>query len=162
MEKMGEVKVLFVCLGNICRSPLAYGVGKKMAAQERSLKVVVDSAGTCDHHAGDTAHHGSVAVARKRGIDITDHRARKVRKSDFDEFDYIVAMDASNLRDLKRKCPPEHAHKLSLLLAHSEQHRGEDVPDPYYGHPSFEVVFDIVEDGVRGFFSSVLATRPNA
>jgi protein-tyrosine phosphatase len=129
---------------------------------EGSFKVVVDSAGTCDHHAGGTAHHGSIAVARKHGIDITDHRARKVRKSDFDEFDFVVAMDASNLRDLKRKCPQQHAHKLSLLLAHSERHRGEDVPDPYYGHPSFEVVYDIVEDGVRGFFSAVIATRSDA
>jgi protein-tyrosine phosphatase len=159
---MTQVKVLFVCLGNICRSPLAYGVAKKMAAELAQPVVVVDSAGTGGHHAGSSAHHKSVAVARKHGVDISKHRARKVRKSDFEDFDFIVAMDASNLQDLKRKCPSEHAHKLSLLLTYSERHRGEDVPDPYYGHPSFEAVYAIVEDGVRGFFSSVLAPRPEA
>lgn len=158
-----EVKVLFVCLGNICRSPLAYAVGHKLAqAYADEVKVFVDSAGTSGCHTSEGAHHKSVAVARKHGMDLSRHQARKVSKNDFERFDYIVAMDASNLRDLKAKCPPEHAHKLSLLLAHSERYRNQDVPDPYYGHPSFEAVFDIIEDGVSSFYSSVLGLRPYA
>ena len=122
------MRVLFVCTGNICRSPTAEGVLRllleKSALHER---VEVDSAGTHDYHVGEPPDRRAIAHAGRRGYDISSFRARQVSADDFETFDVLIAMDRGHLRILERLCPPEHRHKLRLFLAE------RDVPDPYYG-----------------------------
>jgi protein-tyrosine-phosphatase len=126
--------VLFVCLGNICRSPLADGVFCHLL-RERGLEAhyTVDSAGTSAYHAGDPADSRSIAVARKHGIAVPSI-SRKVRTSDFTEFDWVVAMDRQNMSDLRAEEPAESTARLVLLREYDPE-GGEDVPDPYYGGP---------------------------
>jgi len=135
--------ILFVCTGNICRSPTAEGVLKRLAS-EASLDLRVASAGTHDYHAGEAPDERAQHHAGRRGYDLSAQRARKVKKSDFREFDLILAMDRGHLDILRRMCPVEHRGKLRLLLP------GRDLPDPYYGGPEgFEQVLDLVEDACR-------------
>jgi len=137
------VRILFVCMGNICRSPTAEGVMRHLLA-ERGLddEVDVQSAGTGGWHAGDPPDARATAAARERGITL-EGAARQVTAEDFDEFDVLVAMDRDNLANLRAIAPAGTEHKLRLLLGD-----GRDVPDPYYGGPSgFEDVLDLVESG---------------
>jgi len=137
------VKVLFVCTGNICRSPTAEGVLRHMA-EEEGIELEVRSAGTGDWHAGCAPDERAQRHAKGRGYDLSALRARQVRPSDFAEFDLILAMDRGHLRALERMAPPEGRHKLRLFAA------GRDVPDPYYGGPQgFEDVLDLVEAACR-------------
>ncbi|MCB9670567.1 MAG: low molecular weight phosphotyrosine protein phosphatase [Alphaproteobacteria bacterium] len=130
--------VLFVCLGNICRSPMADAIAAHMARQ-RGLDLRVDSAGTGAWHAGEAADRRTLAVLRAHGIPY-DGRARQVRVSDFAEFDLILAMDRSNLRDLLAICPPANRDRVHLVLEPLGE--GLEVGDPYYGGPDgFEVVY---------------------
>ena len=135
------MKVLFVCTGNICRSPTAAGVFAyfvRQAGLEEAIQV--ESAGTHDYHVGQAPDLRAQDHAKRRGYDLSALRARQVRKRDFLEFDHIVAMDSGHLEILREHCPPEHQAKLRLLI------RGRDVPDPYYGGPDgFERVLDMVE-----------------
>lgn len=142
------VKVLFVCMGNICRSPVAAAVFRDLV-QQRNLsdKIAVDSAGTYGFHVGDTADDRASESALRRGIDLSDHRARRVCEDDFREFDYLLAMDRENYEDLLGVSPSGLEGRVHLLLQFAP-HLGEDeVPDPYYGGPSgFEHVLDIVQE----------------
>jgi len=146
--------VLFVCLGNICRSPLAEGVMRARSAAA-GLSLVLDSAGTGDWHIGRPPDRRSVAVARAAGIDISALRARQVNPRDFQTFSHVVAMDRSNLADLRRLAPPGGRASLSLLLDHAgDAGRARDVPDPYYGGPEdFEHCLALVEAGVAGLIA---------
>jgi protein-tyrosine phosphatase len=135
------VRILFVCMGNICRSPTAEGVMRHLLA-ERGLdgEIEVQSAGTGGWHAGNPPDARSTAAARERGITLQGE-ARQVTTSDFEDFDLLVAMDRDNLEDLRAIAPPGTEHKLRMLVAD-----GRDVPDPYYGGPrGFEDVLDLVQ-----------------
>jgi protein-tyrosine phosphatase len=135
------MKVLFVCTGNICRSPTAAGVFAHFVRQAGLTdSIQVESAGTHDYHVGSAPDERAQEHARQRGYNLSALRARQVRKKDFAEFDCIVAMDRGHLRLLQSNCPPELQGKLRMLL------KGRDVPDPYYGGPEgFERVLDLVE-----------------
>jgi protein-tyrosine phosphatase len=145
------MRVLFICTGNICRSPTAEGVFFKMVREAGLAAVSVDSAGTHDYHVGDPPDPRSVAAAFRRGYDLSPLRARQVSPADFERFDLILAMDAGHLSQLKRLCHPAHAGKLKLMMDFAGALTGQDVPDPYYGGADgFERVLDMIEDASRG------------
>ncbi|MEM7530030.1 MAG: low molecular weight protein-tyrosine-phosphatase [Pseudomonadota bacterium] len=134
-------RVLYVCLGNICRSPMAEGVLAARAA-EAGIEIVVDSAGTSDWHVGDMPDPRAIEAAAVRGIDISEQRARQVQSTDFRAFDLILAMDERNLAKLQRLAPK--GARARLRLAHPD---GREVPDPYYGGPDgFVAVLDMLEE----------------
>jgi protein-tyrosine phosphatase len=135
--------ILFVCTGNICRSPTAEGVLRHLAQQE-SIELHIESAGTGDWHIGHPPDERSQQHARKRGYDLSAQRARQVRLEDFDRFDMILAMDRSHLRALQKLAPARHHAKIRLFV------EGRDVPDPYYGGAEgFDKVLDLVEAQCR-------------
>jgi protein-tyrosine phosphatase len=145
-------RVLFVCLGNICRSPTAEGVfGHMLAAQAPHLKVEIDSAGTAAYHIGSAPDPRSRRAAQSRGIDISGLRARQVRMEDFSRFDLILAMDRENLGEL-RAMQPEHSRALvQLFLDYAPELQLRDVPDPYYGGAdAFEKVLDLATTASQG------------
>jgi len=145
------MRILMVCLGNICRSPLAEGILKHKVRQH-GLAWTVDSAGTGAWHVGELPDARSIAVARHFGIDITDQRARQFRPEDFEQFDHIFVMDVQNLRDVLRLAPrQEHRQKVRLLLDVLHPNEGREVPDPYYGGADgFESVFRLIEAACDG------------
>ena len=144
------VKVLFVCMGNICRSPLAEAALRDEAVR-LGLDVEVDSAGTGGWHSGEPPDHRAIAAARRNGVDISRQRARKVSRADFDRFDHVVALDADNLADLEALRPPDSRACLSLLLDHVAGREGEAVADPYYGGDAhFDTAWLDVSAGARG------------
>ena len=157
MSGKKSLKILIVCLGNICRSPTAHGVLSKMIIS-KSLKgtIEVDSAGTGSWHVGENPDVRSIQAASSRGYDISKLTARQVKDTDFSEFDYLLAMDKSNLSDLNKLCPERYKHKLELFLRFDSS--GESsVPDPYYDENSgFEVVFDLIEDTCEKFLDYVI------
>ena len=151
-----KIGVLFVCTGNICRSPTAEGVLRhqaKLGGLEDRLKI--DSAGTHDYHIGDPPDRRSVAAARRRGIDLSALRARQVVAGDFEQFDYVIALDRGHFDLLRADCPPAHLSRLSLFL----KHLGEDlhdVPDPYYGNAKgFDDVLDLIERGCAALLAHI-------
>lgn len=155
-------RILFVCLGNICRSPAAEAVLRAKAV-ERSLSVHVESAGTGGWHAGDGADARMVRAAARRGYALGGHRARQVAFSDFYEFDYLLAMDMKNEADLLAIAPPNRACDIRLFLDFSGGATRE-TPDPYYGGPEgFEHVLDLLEAGAEGFLAHLEESgRPTA
>lgn len=145
--------ILFVCLGNICRSPLAEGIFRNRAAKA-GLDLVIDSAGTGDWNIGKAPDPRAQAVARKHGLDIADMRARQVTADDFHRFTDIIAMDASNLSNLKAMQPQDGRAQLSLLLDHVPGRAGEAVADPYYGDDSgFDVTWAEVSEAVNALIA---------
>lgn len=157
------VNVLFVCMGNICRSPTAEGVFSKLV-EEQGLaeKIGIDSAGTHAYHTGEAPDSRAQQSALKRGINIGSLRARKAIAKDFGRFDYVIAMDYDNLSHLESICPEEHVEKLSLFLEYGSQSDIKEVPDPYYGGPlGFERVLDLVEDASRGLLEAILERHPH-
>lgn len=159
MTKSDSVRVLFVCMGNICRSPAAEAVMKQMV-RDRGLqdKIRIDSAGTLGYHAGNPSDPRMRAAGTKRGY-IFDHLARQVRREDFFEFDYIVAMDRDNLEGLKGFSPVKENGRaeVSLLLEHCVEQGLCEVPDPYYGGPDgFEHVMDLVEAGCEALLARIV------
>lgn len=139
------MKLLFVCLGNICRSPLAEGIMKHKIV-ELGLDWEVDSAGTGGWHAGDLPDSRSIQVAKKHGIDLTYQRARKLRSIDYEAFDRIYVMDSMNYQDVKRLANEEEYDKIELIMNEVEPHRNINVPDPYYGEgDGFENVFQMLD-----------------
>lgn len=145
MESQERPSVLFVCLGNICRSPTAEGVFAHKASKIR-VELTIDSAGTAGFHTGASPDKRSQNVAAKRGYNLSKLQCRKVNDDDFHKFDYIVAMDKANLQDLRRKCPEDLHHKISLFMSFT-QSDFDEVPDPYYsGLKGFELVLDLIEE----------------
>ncbi|MEO1309579.1 MAG: low molecular weight protein-tyrosine-phosphatase [Pseudomonadota bacterium] len=143
-------RVLFVCLGNICRSPAAEGVARALA-RERGLSLFLDSAGTGGWHEGDSPDVRMIRAAGRRGYDLSHQRARQVQFADFYEFDYLVAMDLRNQSDLLAMAPPNRECDIRLLLDFADTEERE-TPDPYYGGPDgFDHVLDLLEAGVTGF-----------
>ncbi len=152
LTDMNKISVLFVCMGNICRSPTAEGVFRRLV-QGAGLahRLHIDSAGTHDYHIGSAPDARASEAALKRGYDLSALRGRQVGPQDFQAFDYILAMDRENLSNLKRICPPEHVGKIFLFLEFSPNFSETEVPDPYYGGAQgFEHVLDLVEDAGRG------------
>jgi protein-tyrosine phosphatase len=147
--------VLFVCLGNICRSPLAEAAFRR-EAERLGLDVEIDSAGTGDWHIGYPPDPRAAAVAARNGVDISDLRARQVTPDDFRRFDHIVALDANNLRDLERLRPVDGKARLSLLLDHVEGREGQAVADPYYGEEThFDAAWSDVAAGADGLAKTI-------
>ena len=143
------VSILFVCLGNICRSPLAEGAFRAEAAR-LGLDFTADSAGTGGWHQGEPPDRRAIAAARRGGVDVSGQRARKVIRADFDRFDLIVALDADNLADLERLRPAGSRARLSLLLDHVPGKEGQAVADPYYGGDShFDTTWRDVTEAAR-------------
>ncbi|HLX80660.1 MAG TPA: low molecular weight protein-tyrosine-phosphatase [Burkholderiales bacterium] len=147
-------RLLFVCTGNICRSPTAEGVFRAMA-EKAGLQVHVDSAGTHGYHAGEAPDRAAVAHALRRGYDISGLRARQVAKRDFEAFDMVIAMDRGQLLLVEELCAPEYRHKLRLMLDFAGL-EDNDIPDPYGRGPEmFELVLDMVEAASRGLLDHV-------
>lgn len=151
------IKVVFVCLGNICRSPTADGVFQKLVLDAGlQEKITVDSAGTAGWHQGRAPDIRTIASAKKRGYDLSPLRARQVLAQDFSHFDYILAMDSVNLSDLAALRPLDFSGHLGLLLGFAERKDFADVPDPYHGGDrDFELVLDLVEDAARGLLAAI-------
>lgn len=155
------VNVLFVCLGNICRSPSAEGVFGAVVERERLAdRIQVDSAGTASYHLGRPPDPRAQAVARRRGIDLSGLRARRIEPNDFRRFDHLLAMDRRNHADLLAICPPGAEHRLSLFLAFAPEAKALDVPDPYLGGSAdFERMLDLIELGARGLLAHLRHAR---
>ncbi|MCB1789722.1 MAG: low molecular weight phosphotyrosine protein phosphatase [Gammaproteobacteria bacterium] len=151
------VKVLFVCMGNICRSPTAHGVFRAMVESEGLAgQIEIDSAGTHAYHVGSAPDKRAAATAKTRGVDLSDLVARRVDVADFELFDYVLAMDQENFLALSEICPREHLEKIQLFMDFAPEMRTREVPDPYYGGPSgFERVFDLVETASRALLNDI-------
>lgn len=151
------VNVLFICLGNICRSPAAEGVFRALVAREGlDGRVTCDSAGTGSWHIGEPPDRRMRAAAKRRGVDLDSLRGRQVTAADFETFDYVLAMDADNLANLRALCPPGREARLARLLDFAPQLGQRDVPDPYYGgEAGFERVLDLVEAASAGLLADI-------
>jgi protein-tyrosine phosphatase len=156
------VKILFVCLGNICRSPTAEAVLRGIATREApELAISVDSAGTANYHPGASADRRSQAAARKREYDLSASRARQVRGQDFVDFDLILAMDRANLQHLQAMAPASARRKIHLFLDYAPEQPTREVPDPYYsGAHGFEEVLDLIEAASRGLLRRLREQTP--
>lgn len=156
-EDTDVIKVLFVCMGNICRSPTAESVFRRLVqAAGLESKILIDSAGTHDYHVGQCPDKRAQRAAQQRGYFMEDLRGRQVSAQDFQKFDYVLAMDMENLGYLQRICPKPHAHKVDLLMSFSKRFQEREVPDPYYGGAEgFETVLDMVEDACRGLLEKI-------
>ena len=152
------VKVLFVCMGNTCRSPTAEGVFRyKVAQANLQDHISIDSAGTHAYHVGNPPDARAQDAALKRNIDLSSQRARRVNADDFSSFDYVIAMDDSNKRDLLTICPAGFEDRIHLFLDFAEGNETE-VPDPYYGQGrGFEIVLNLVEDAADGLLARIHA-----
>lgn len=149
------LKLLFVCMGNICRSPTAEGMFQKLLEQsELKTQIQIDSAGTHSYHIGEPPDRRSQLVALQRGIHLSHLRARQVKSEDFTQFDYILAMDKNNYGWLDSHCPQQHKHKLYLFLAFAPHLKQREVPDPYYGGATgFDQVLDLTEAASQGLLA---------
>jgi len=154
-----QIRILFVCMGNICRSPTAEGVFKRYVAEAGlAERIASDSAGTVDYHVGEPPDARAQVAASRRGYDLSTLRGRQVSHQDFADFDYLLAMDEINLHALVRLCPPQHTHKLKLFMEFSAIAGSREVPDPYYGGPKgFERVLDMVEQAAQGLLRHLRA-----
>ena len=155
-----RIRVVFVCLGNICRSPLAEGTFRRHVEQAGlSQRFHIDSAGTAAYHAGEPPDPRSVQEARRQGVDISGQRARKFVASDLSRFDYVMAMDRANLRDIRALAKGPVKAEIGLMLAEGDS-RGTEVPDPYYGGArGFSVVWQMVDVATAGLLVRVRTER---
>ena len=151
------INVLFVCLGNICRSPTAEGVFRDLVEREGlSDKVRTDSAGTHAYHIGEPPDGRAQAEAKRRGIDISGLRGRQARAKDFKDFDYVLAMDRSNQQNLLSICPMDLEERLSMCLDFAPNVERREVPDPYY-EGGFDSVYDMIEQAAQGLLADIRA-----
>lgn len=151
-------------MGNICRSPTAEGVFRRLVA-ERGIETVLEiaSAGTHDYHVGEPPDARAIAAARRRGVDLSGLRARSVANDDFQRFDLILAMDEQNLAELRRRVAPEYRDRLRLMMDYAPDAARRFVPDPYYGGAQgFEEVLDLLEQAAEGLLREVLARTQRA
>jgi protein-tyrosine phosphatase len=158
---MAKHRLLFVCLGNICRSPMAEGVFRRVAADEKVLHLFeIDSAGMGDWHKGQAPDHRAQAAALNRGVDISGQSARKVELEDFDAFDLLIAMDGSNYAELMDLAPYDARHKVRRFLDYAPHTGTRDVPDPYYGGAAgFDHALDLIEAASRGLLAELLEKK---
>jgi protein-tyrosine phosphatase len=161
MTDAPRCSVLFVCMGNYCRSPTAEGVFRAIAQRTAPhLTIHIDSAGTHDYHVGKAPDPRTIEAARRRGFEIADLRARQVRDEDFERFAYIVAMDRDNRRELLARSPAHLRHRIRLFMEFAARPDMPEVPDPYYGGPAgFELVLDLVEEASHGLLAHLLETQ---
>lgn len=154
-------RVLFVCMGNICRSPTAEGVTRNIIINKGlSDTFQVNSAGTHGYHVGELPDPRTREAALRRGIDLSGLRARKVVPEDFERFDLLLAMDRDNLALLKRGSRPEHHAKLGLFMRYASRFDTDEIPDPYYGgDQGFELVLDMAEDAAQGLIAALQAMK---
>lgn len=158
MSDIKPVKVLFVCMGNICRSPTAHGVFQALVDnQGLGDAILVDSAGTHSYHTGNPPDPRSQATARARGVELSSLRARRFESSDFVEFDYLLGMDHGNLADMLALKPDDAGAAVNLMLDFSESFERKEVPDPYYGDGGFEDVYDMIDDAAQGLLKQIRA-----
>ena len=155
------MRILFVCMGNICRSPSAEGVFRHvLATRAPELQVDIDSAGTHDYHVGEAPDARALAAARRRGIDRSGLRARRVATEDFERFDLILAMDEENLLALKRQAQAAYHERIRLMMEYAPGRGRRAVPDPYYGgEQGFEDVLDLLEEAADGLIDALLDKR---
>lgn len=156
------VKVLFVCLGNICRSPTAEGVFRRLLEREMlDSRVQVDSAGTAAYHVGAPPDQRAREAALRRGIDLSAIRGRRAEPADLETFDYVLAMDRENHANLLA-IAGEHGHKVRLFMEYAARFDEDEVPDPYYGGPNgFERVLDMIEDAAEGLLAELRRAHPD-
>ncbi len=161
MSNNTTVKVLFVCMGNICRSPTGQGVFEKVVADAGLSHVIsIDSAGTHSYHVGHPPDPRAQEAALKRGVDLSTQRARRVSEADFFEFDYVLAMDESNYADLSELATPDTKQRLHLFLSFAPHLNKREVPDPYYGGTQgFERVLDLIEEAAEGLLAHIQKTH---
>jgi protein-tyrosine phosphatase len=152
------MRILFVCMGNICRSPTAEGVFRRLVLERApQLPLEIDSAGTHDYHVGEAPDSRSVAAAARRGIDLRGLRAREISDEDFERFDLILAMDRLNYVTLLERAPESSHERIRLFMDFAAGSDCEDVPDPYYGGPlGFEQVLDLAEEAAAGLLEEVM------
>jgi protein-tyrosine phosphatase len=159
MTERTKVRVLFVCMGNICRSPTAQGVFRKLVHEAGLADVIeIDSAGTHAYHVGEAPDMRAQETARRRGIELSDLRARRVTAADLEEYHYVLAMDQDNYQVLSDLCPPGRGleQRVSLLMDYASEAVVREVPDPYYGAAGgFEAVFDMVEEAAAGLLEEI-------
>jgi len=156
MSELQPVKILFVCMGNICRSPTAQGLFQQMIREQGlDKRILVDSAGTHSYHIGNPPDSRSQAVARRRGIDLSKLRSRRLVRDDFIKFDYLLGMDSDNIADMHAIRPDEASAQLQLMLEYSKRYSQRDIPDPYFGNDGFEMVFDMIDDASRGLLEHI-------
>lgn len=153
------MRVLIICMGNICRSPIAHGVVReRLQRHGLAQRVEIDSAGTHRYHLGSPPDERALAAAARRGIDISDLRARQVEPADFEAFDLLLAMDEQNLQALRDMAAPHHHGKIHLFMEYAAAQRGTIVPDPYFGGPAgFEQVLDMAEEAADRLMQRWLA-----
>ena len=156
MPEKSTVSVLFVCMGNICRSPTAHGVFQQLVDDQGLADIIrVDSAGTHSYHIGNPPDARSQAAAKDRGVDLSGLRARRFVAADFEDFDYLIGMDEDNVRHMQAQ-RPEHANtRAELMLDYSNQYTRPDVPDPYFGNDGFDLVFDMIDDASKGLLRHI-------
>jgi len=154
---MSSIKVVFVCMGNICRSPSAEGVFRHLVTRNQLDKQIsIDSAGTHAYHIGEPPDRRAQRAALRRGVDLSQQVARRFEAADFDTFDYVLAMDNDNLEILSSLCPGSHEQKLSLFLDFAPQLDEDEVPDPFYGgERGFERVLDLIEAASEGLLADI-------
>jgi protein-tyrosine phosphatase len=153
---MKPVKVLFVCMGNICRSPTAHGLFQALVDQHQlGASIQVDSAGTHSYHVGNPPDSRSQATARQRGVDLSGLSARRFVSADFNDYDYLLGMDQANIADMRAIKPDVSTARLQLMLEYSGEFKQVEVPDPYFGDDGFELVFDMIDDASQGLLEHI-------
>jgi protein-tyrosine phosphatase len=156
MKDSDRIKVLFVCMGNICRSPTAHGVFQsKVDALGLGEKIQVDSAGTHSYHIGSPPDMRSQATAQSRGVDLGKLKARRFSTEDFIDFDYLIGMDRSNMADMLAIKPDDADTGVHLMLDYSNRFEQQEIPDPYFGNDGFDLVFDMIDDAAIGLLREI-------